>query len=91
MDLSKPDTWTDEDLDAAWTLLERHLPDGQATAIVTAEVARRAEVRLVRGEYGTHEPGWYGSCVYVGLRGGRYPSIEALRADGDDYDHTEAR
>lgn len=59
-DLQNPRSWNDGELDEAWRLLELHLPEGNATQVVRAEAARRAEIRIARREYGVgHGAAWY--------------------------------
>lgn len=56
-------TTDDETLDMVYRSTGRRheaivLPDGFVEA-VAAEVRRRAEIRLERGEYGQHDAAWY--------------------------------
>lgn len=55
-----PRNWDDEALAAVSDGFER-VGLGATFAEVRAEMARRAEIRLVRGEYGSHDASWYES------------------------------
>lgn len=66
MDLQKPETFDDETLDAA---VDSRIARASGDPVlvewfgrVDAEAARRAEIRLERGEYGhDHDAAWYAS------------------------------